>query len=188
MDYKFKVGDKVKIIEECSGTKSGVIYPLRMHKGKLYVFPEYPNTKRGCCCQSFWKLFKEANPMSKYDGLKNKIEGLNNGWTKEADDVLDELGESVKSFWEKNHVEEYAPIILTIPLTKIGGMSVENAENKEFFHIDYNSQCEKNQAFKKALLWLLDHSDIKKDIVGTEQKVEIEGKVYKAKIIEETNA
>jgi len=52
---------------------------------------------------------------------------------------------------------------------------------------DFRFQCEKLQAFKQALMWLLDHSDVKKEeeIIGTEQKVEIEGKVYKAQIIRE---
>jgi len=41
------------------------------------------------------------------------------------------------------------------------------------------------KAFKNTLLWLLDHSNIKKDLTGTEQKIEIGGKTYKAWILEE---
>lgn len=48
----------------------------------------------------------------------------------------------------------------------------------------FSSQCQKLQAFKDALLWLLDHSDIKKDLVGETKQIEIDGTVYKAKILE----
>ena len=49
--------------------------------------------------------------------------------------------------------------------------------------IPYRFQCEKMQAFKDALLWLLDHSDIKKDLVGQEVNTDIDGKMYKVKVL-----
>lgn len=85
--------------------------------------------------------------MSKYDELKQRIEALDNGWDKEADDVIREL-----------EVRYYISIS-----TKIDGVEIQDNNREKIEYFGYNTQCEKLTAFKNALLWLLDHSDIKKD-------------------------
>ena len=103
--------------------------------------------------------------MSKYDELKQRIEAVT-GWDKIADDLLYELF---------MHAEQHYRLI--IPFTR--------QNNDHIFIVEYSSgsgkfiktvaefiflsQCEKLKAFKQALLWLLDHSNIKKD----EKKEEI---------------
>ena len=105
--------------------------------------------------------------MSKYDEIYSKIDALNDGWNKEADDVLREMSKG-----------KYGPA-LQISFVHAGGdagigdvriydKSEDIFKPDEFFR--YNSQCEKMSAFKKALHCLLDHSDIKKDEKGDKIK------------------
>ena len=107
------------------------------------------------------KLLKEDS-MSKYDKIKQRIEALDNGWTKEADDVITEInpnGNRGKTIsipaWDVQH-GYYIEIL--------------DGNKKGLKQFDYSTQCEKLDAFKKALLWLLDHSNIKKD--ERQEKVE----------------
>jgi hypothetical protein len=127
----------------------------------------------------YWKVedyLEKEVPMSKYSELKQRIEAVQ-AWDKEADDILQELDKEGKydidiptqsnsSIWIHSHNE----------------FSLQTNGISEY---TYTTQCEKLQAFKKALLWLLDHSEIKKDIVGQEVKADIEGKTYKVKILKE---
>ena len=93
--------------------------------------------------------------MPKYDELAGRIEALDNGWTKEADDILKEIRGGYK-------------LRLLDDMTEAGWIQVfDNNESiittnryREEFH--YGTQCEKMSAFKKALMWLLNHSDISK--------------------------
>ena len=97
------------------------------------------------------------------------------GYNKELDDILQEMDINANCF-------------NCIPLTskkhyiyvKLG---LSDGDDKKSFL--YHNQCQKLDALRDAAFWLLDHSDIKKDLCGTEQKIEIEGKTYKAKILEE---
>jgi hypothetical protein len=186
--HKFKVGDLVKnkhrgkgVIEITSftslfGNKIGVKY-FHWNCGH-----NLGRDSIGHNC--FWEhpedliLIKEAS-MSKYDELKQRIEDLNDGWNKEADDVLQEI----LPFINSKIVSIFIPMPSNTPFCQISFRDLKNLPISPEFK--YVTQCEKMTAFKQALLWLLDHSEIKKDIVGTEQKVEIEGKVYRAKIIQE---
>ena len=125
-------------------------------------------------------LVKEVS-MSKYDELKGRIEGLKNGWDKNADDIIREIFPSVggsKGFMYYLNIPMWFEISTSI--------DIRNKDNDISERFYYANQCSKMSAFKSALLWLLDHSKIKKEknLVGTEQKVEIEGKVYKARILE----
>ena len=116
--------------------------------------------------------------MSKYEELKQRISKVE-GWTKEADDILKEIVPSITSgpyrisipVWHEDGIND-------IRIIKTHTLTVDKC-------FDYSSQCQKNEAFKKALMWLLDQSDIKKDLSGTTQKVTIEGKTYEAEIIRE---
>ncbi len=107
--------------------------------------------------------------MSKYEELKERIEALENGWDKEADDLLKEIigkERCVIEFHNNNRV-------------------IEVGYYRDFLGgtFKYTSQCEKMSAFRNILLYLLDHSDIKKNLVGREVKAEIEGKIYQVKVL-----
>ena len=104
--------------------------------------------------------------MTKYDELKQRIEALNNGWSKEADDILDNIWKSLIKWqyisfsfggcgicYEGNKGDIY-----------IHGNHPNKAIYKEYdAKFSYSSQSEKMTAFKKALMWLLDNSNIKNE-------------------------
>jgi len=54
---KFKAGDIVKILEDCSGTNAGEIYKLRYVGNKLWACSDnYPDRNDiACHCQTNWK-------------------------------------------------------------------------------------------------------------------------------------
>lgn len=185
MDCKFKVGDKVKVypMYSCGSCEDKILTVIETNRSGLFTIKvKGAKSPDGTEIFTEQSLYKVEVSMSKYDELKERIEGLNNGWTKEADDIIDEIKENSST-----------PFLIFIPTSKNDGrihilpaspsIDLKNW-NDSLYWYKYHCQCEKNQAFKKALLWLLDHSNIKKDLVGTEQKVEIKGKVYKAKIVE----
>ena len=95
--------------------------------------------------------------MSKYQELKERIENVK-GWNKEADDILGELKLTIN--WTIC-CQDDGTGFLTIYKTKGRG---ENPATRDWSkEIKFDNQCSKLTAFKQALLWLLDHSDIKKD-------------------------
>lgn len=181
---KFKVGDRVRVTD--TGFKryngeTGIIIGIDL----TYCYPcrvKFDKHKN-LLLWSKVELIKEATMSSKYEILKQRIEALNNGWDKDADNILQEI------IGKKNGTPR-----LCICGGSLEGGNYETGIYIESFNWDfmkerspvwsYNSQREKMTAFKSALTWLLEHSDIKKDIVDTEQKVEIEGKIYRAKILE----
>lgn len=194
MDYKFKVGDRVR--NQYCGYEGKIVYLGDEVNEPDWIYILRDDRKRGCGRNGEWAmekrygvLLKEVS-MSKYDELKQRIEGLNNGWTREADDILNEIWFELNCGWQYitfshnssgKQGDGKSIYSGTIYIHDGAGKYIYKDYTAKF---EFHTQCEKNQAFKKALLWLLDHSDIKKDLVGTEQKVEIEGKVYKAKIVE----
>lgn len=115
-------------------------------------------TQKDLACIEFrpQDFIKEAT-MSKYQELKERIENLQNGWDKEADDILAEI-------FPDNSGEIYR---MTIPVWRIvtgSCIEIRNATDDKIIQcFRCRNQCEKLDAFKQALLWLLDHSDIKKD-------------------------
>ncbi len=123
-------------------------------------------------------LIKEEIPMSQYNKLKSEIEQVT-GWDKKADDILDKMGSSFRLTDSSILTSAY----IEIPTTKCGNIFIFNAGKAEIQRFHYSSQCEKLEAFKQALMYLLNCSDIKKDLVGQEIDAEIEGKVYKVKVL-----
>ncbi len=65
---KFKTGDRVKVLEDCSGTMVGWTYTLTdgnksgEQKGKLWASKGKLrfNDSNGCSCKSNWELVKKA--------------------------------------------------------------------------------------------------------------------------------
>lgn len=164
---RFKVGDRVRIIDVCSSSAH-----YRENKREiddigqiiiLDVIEEKKDLPEGFYYIESGSLFirgaklelvERSAPMSKYTELKQRIENLNNGWDKEADDILQELSKT-----------EYYLCIKCLNEATIFRTTIEIQNNgrhllEEFY---FSSQCEKLKAFKSALLWLLDHSNIKKD-------------------------
>ena len=92
--------------------------------------------------------------MSKYQELKEHIEALDSGWTKEADDIFFKIGVANIVHFEQDTTSGCGSI-------KVNKRGYEKELGHGYF--SYQSQCSKLAAFKSALLWLLDHSDIKKD-------------------------
>jgi len=177
---KVKIGDKIVITErinECGMFVAGNEGEITSAESATPIKP--PQTYSEEMHLPFYNYKRIGGSMSKYQEIKDRIEQIV-GWTKEADDTLQEI--------RKNMSVPYAYCTIKIAwadkqegLVRIwyGG---ETSTCNNQFHFD--SQCGKNEAFKKALLWLLDQSDIKKDIVGREVKAEIEGKIYKVKVLE----
>jgi len=170
------VGDQVYYKSEYG---RGKCYGIVRHIGKLPLrrFPKLMAGENGCIWSEWekewdgqinaeslgWmpkdKIHKvEGVKMSKYQQLKERIKNVK-GWGKEADDIISEMrmkdafSIDVKMCWNeyKNSNEGYMEAYL----------SGEDANPFKEFH--FKTQCEKLEAFKLALLWLLDHSDIKKD-------------------------
>ena len=113
--------------------------------------------------------------MSKYQELKERIEALDNGWDKEADDILQTLyREGV------GRASNYWTMQISIRNGVNSGdcqeIKIINHKRDVVAEFQYSSQCEKNDALKSAFLWLLDHSDIKKN--PKQEKIEkLEGKL-----------
>lgn len=173
---EFKVGDRVKVTVDCSGCVPGDVYIVFEHNGYLYVHPKGEIESMGqsaCSCQYSW--IKQGETMS----LRKRIEALNNGWDKEADDILGEIQSKVdnceyvrvSAYYQKEKKELHNKITVNLGSTQ------------ESFN--YTSQCSKMTAFKDALLWLLDKSGLEGRKKGDTIKIESEGKTYKVKIIEE---
>lgn len=66
---KFKEGDRVKIIENCSGALSGEIGILKMKLGELFAITKHSGGESGCSCSYNWILQK-----NKFENLLKKYE------------------------------------------------------------------------------------------------------------------
>ena len=156
---KFKVGDKVVL----NGPREGevaTIYAVNKFGYKL----QYDNNYRGAAIwydheieHKFIYLSRIiGEPMSKYECLKQRIEALDDGWNKEADDITLEIKRNL-SYGKGLGISPSINICLDTLII------VEDSKQREVARFTYNSQCQKMQAFKSALLWLLDHSDMKNE-------------------------
>ena len=175
---KFKIDDRVKIVSGSSNYDYIGLTGRITHADRSYEWRILLDNGRVWYATSK-ELEKIGGSMSKYEDLKQRIEALDNGWDKKAADVILKMGERI-----------ICRYILYIPLDDSDNseLAIFNrgfCETRPMVSFNYSSQREKMEAFKKALLWLLDQSDIKKDIVGTKQQVKIEGKVYEAEIVKE---
>lgn len=189
---KFKVGDRVRgvsaDIEGCEGTIVSVDmqgYGIALtslgnktwHGKNEWVIGAI--IKRNTFWNNNLKLI--GGHMSKYDELKERI-GNVIAWDKDADDAREEIcRKSCYGIRLHNYPGQNGGFCIFD--TMISNIRADS-NRCAVMRFEFNSQCGKLTAFKQALTWLLDHSDIKKDLCGTEQKVEIEGKVYKARILE----
>ena len=151
------------VIEKWSKKES---YQLQVHSLKDMGIQknDYNDHKTYYMGNIFIRNQKEEGVVnfSKYQDLKNRINNLKGGWTKEADDILQEIYFS----GSKVHFKYYS-INIGVRNDCLGRGGVQQVEvlvganrvSQVSFY--YNFQHEKMDAFKKALMWLLDRSGIK---------------------------
>jgi len=181
--YRFKLaqplkeGDKVRIVKlpECHRERGCCPTPCKIGETGTLSPKRMFICRDGVPCPLLTPehLTKEVEMSgaiyvteSKYDELKRRIEALDDGWNKEADNILDEISKETLKIFYINICTKTAEDRIEI---ETSGHDV-----KEVF--SYRGQCQKMEAFKKALIWLLDHSNIKKD--DKEDKIkELEDKV-----------
>lgn len=129
--------------------------------------------------ESLCLLNGEKNKMKT---LRQRIEALNNGWDKEAESILLEMGDGHNITISQDLMSKYQNYY------PYGTITVKSLHGKEkcfgWGDIKESKPCAKNVAFKQALVWLLEESGLDTPQVGQEVKAEIEGKIYKVKIIE----
>ncbi|KKK61561.1 hypothetical protein LCGC14_3013110, partial [marine sediment metagenome] len=132
----FKVGDKFN------------------NDGEIYFKDTKTGTTSIIWVRQFNQFIKLGGTMTKYEELKRDIEGLENGWDKDADDVLQELNVSKDKFYT-------IEIEIRNDHSIVGYLDLKH-NNLVAQRFEFHNQCEKMDAFRKALLHLLDHSNIKK--------------------------
>ncbi len=181
---KFEIGDKVRCID-ISPEVYGTIKSKKDSFGDYAVELDIPRYYHSCLGKTkegygYWGLEKDLqkveDKMSKYDELKNKIESLENGWDKDADDVKNEICGKYKT---KILIDDYDRKII---IQGAGSAAFWGGQDIEFA---FSSQCSKMDAFKKALMWLLDHSNIKKGL-SEEKRRDLQRQMDKLRVQMET--
>ena len=143
---EFKVGDKVKQIHTLFGDENPIVTITKITDDRIWHIHQGTLKEVNCSIGSFIKITEGS--MDKYTELKQRIEGLKNGWDKEADEILQAVqGKQYIIIGYKSY----------LGITLDGDI---DGKRQDFWWTD---QCTKMDAFQSALLWLLDHSDIKKD-------------------------
>lgn len=172
-ETKFKVGDRVRIIDKscdfpclptCCG-KTGVIESptWSLPTNKIYVRVSHGGSQG---CSGFTakdlELIQEEKPMSEYSCIKSEIEALDNGWDKKADDLLQRIQGRYTIITQGGLGKYWGKVFIYT-----GNIWVSHWDRKDTEFIKqsftYTNKYEKMSAFKKALIYLLDHSSIKKE-------------------------
>lgn len=166
----FKVGDEVEVINKQE------IWPGMIgHIVKLGEVDNFPIKVQSITAVGQWGHYKEEDikfiKETKVD-IRERIEALT-GWDKSADDIIEEL---------KNQcavVTLYIKIYSNKNLSN-GGVEIKLGDAQEFpltKIFTFENQCEKLEAFKKALLWLLDKSGLEKKEVDNLKIKELENRM-----------
>ncbi len=166
---EFKKGDRVRVIkwvpdEDIDKNKT---YTLTLQEGLLGIIDDVGQFR---LFSENWgdeiKLVSEK-PLSQYQSLKSRIEAINQNTTvKEYDDIFTEITSGKAATLEICHfhyLDNYFGNDKSCPHIKVYFDSNQKEPQNKFKEFEFHNQCEKGEAYKKALLWLLDHSDIKKD-------------------------
>ncbi len=166
---EFKVGNNVKCIDTDGheNLTRNKIYPVvSFWSSTVYSEPQIRIEDNSKIIGGYYNcMFKKVGgSMSNCEDLKDRIKVLVNGWDKDADDIIQEIEENT-------HYNDCGSInIMTRNDGASNGVQILSASNKVLQNFSFNDQCEKMSAFKKALFWLLDHSDIKKENKKREAK------------------
>jgi len=171
MKNNFKVGDKVEFVEDYSDAKCG-------DKGTVVgLWSDGVNVKLDTKkSPGEYSCFFPRVRGIELRSLRQRIEALDNGWDKKADDILDEIcGEKpIDIKIERDAGGKTGFGAITMYRRTWGGY-----ERTFSFH----SQCEKMRAFKDVLLHLLDESGLESAKEGDKAEVEVEGQKWEAKLI-----
>ena len=174
----FRVGDKVRIIKNlqvgyCNYDGCSFTNEMEQHRGKnSQIIKSITIDRWGLAIDrggwswtpSMLELISEGKEMNKYQELKARIEKVQ-AWDKEADDILQEISQDNSNY-------------LSIRAGGHGSIWITSGhDTKCKADFRYTTQCEKLEAFKQSLLYLLDNSDIKKndnieEISRIERKIE----------------
>ena len=162
-----KIGDRVKITSTKRREYHNLFATIFEKGGGWDWRVRFDNEDWHIYDEKDLQLIKEE-PMS----LRSRIEALNNGWDKKADDILQEIyGE--RGFWME--------FIIRMDSGE-GFIHCKWASEEAEF--SYTSQCKKNQAFKDALLWLLDESGLEKQPKKDDfVKVEVDKEMWEATLV-----
>jgi len=129
--------------------------------------------------EAFVYRFRKGETMNRYQALKKRIEGLENGLDNEADAILAEINAPYELVISTNAPHSGAAIgIVSCPLRTHSSADYHTT-------IDYSTTSSKMRAIRDACLWILDHSNIKDSLVGEKATVCIGGKTYKVDVVEE---
>jgi hypothetical protein len=146
---EFKKGDRVMVVRCIAHDKN--------HEGKIGDFIEgYKNDESKVlldkmangehieCIATEIALVNPGFQVSNYDSIKSRIEAITgNTSIKEVDDILRDIG--------KDNL-----------FTRNDNLKCFSVESKDGWrNIPYDTQCSELSAFKQALLWLLNNSEIK---------------------------
>lgn len=172
----YYIGDdiRVKLIKEATMFEIGDRVSWSGHTGTIVKIEDNGatttlwdkdnafNGKDTCRDLSLWKQFKKIGEvkMSKYQELKERIENVK-GWDKEADDILRELNKNGKYMLCVFNCGDNSGKVCIYDRWAV---NFAPWTRDTLFTTDFGSnQCDKLDAGKRALLYLLNNSDIKKD-------------------------
>ena len=168
----FKKGDEViphshSCANPCSDCKFlGEVGEIQsVVSGDIHIyFEKFRGTGSCYGCAGFTKkdltLAKEGTMnLVKEINLRNRIEAVT-GWDKEADDIRVDIQKKTNYGIRLYHYGEHIGGFCIFDTIKSNIQGDSNT--KAIIKFDFNTQCSKFQAFKKALLWLLDKSGIDK--------------------------
>jgi len=176
---QFQIGDRVEVVKSLKDYSNYHVGDTATYKSGSYLDPDEVKGN-GMMYKEFYKLKKiGGDPMS----LRTRIEALENGWDKEADDILQEIigrDNGIVNITICGWSEDVSHGIKIN--TDAWKKTITKDKEKTF---SFTDQCSKMTAFKDALLWLLDKSGLEGHKKGDVLKVEIDGRTYKAKVLEE---
>jgi len=159
---KFKIGDRVKLISSnwgdtsvnprWGGAHGKIGGTIVLYEGKcLETRVKWDNGEKNSYDFSDLQLIKEATM-----DLRARIEAVT-GWDKSADDLLQEVNKREIGGPTYRFVIDEAENCGYVAIVEHGSfLTITDEKVKESFRFD--TQCEKLEAFKKALLWLAEKS------------------------------
>ena len=153
----FKVGQRLRQINNLCAGESPEATVAAIKDNHIYHIHDSG-------CSGVWEALESdfiplegGDSMSKYQDLKQRIEVLKNGWDKECEEIICEM------YDYKNTKTSLPLYYISMPAWNVMGDFIKISRNdREEERFNFTTQCEKMTAFKQALLWLLEHSDIAK--------------------------
>lgn len=159
---EFRSGDVIRMKEDCSRVIKGKEYTLIYHNRNKDLHTNTEHTY-GCTCPDKWELIKRGEPMDRYAALKIRIDSLDEDTSmKEFRDLLLVVGE-----------EGY---YLNMPTFRVDIFEIQNTRREKLNYSALTTAPDFFLRLRQQLLWLLDHSGIKKPVDQFKIK-EIESKI-----------